>query len=245
MIKKNLLIMILLFLITLIGGCTKKHTITFTPVLEEFKSFNQQIKPNNLAIEPNYEGVANKHSYEFLGWYLDDKLFDFNSPINSDLTLTAKWNYKGLVIDFASSPRMDYEIKTYLEYTHIFVAKIDELIETNVIYPDISWVESEYRFSNPTFLKGESDLRTINVFGGWKNENIYVSFHDAPLIFEPEGYYLFYIKFDTENNKFGTVFQSINFFPIPENIYNQEIPLTEQYERIKNYFFPYYLPPLN
>ena len=29
--------------------------------------------------------------YTFVGWYLDDTLYDFSSPVMSDLTLVAKW----------------------------------------------------------------------------------------------------------------------------------------------------------
>lgn len=32
-----------------------------------------------------------KEGYEFLGWYLNDKLFDFNTKINSNTKLSAKW----------------------------------------------------------------------------------------------------------------------------------------------------------
>ncbi len=42
---------------------------------------NKIIKPNN----PFKEG------FSFLGWYLDEKLFDFNTSISADLTLIAKF----------------------------------------------------------------------------------------------------------------------------------------------------------
>ncbi len=32
-----------------------------------------------------------RNNYTFKGWYLNDKLFDFNTPINSSITLVAKW----------------------------------------------------------------------------------------------------------------------------------------------------------
>lgn len=32
-----------------------------------------------------------KDGYDFLGWYLQDDLYDFNTPITSDIILTAKW----------------------------------------------------------------------------------------------------------------------------------------------------------
>ena len=38
-------------------------------------------KPN----DPVYDG------YKFIGWYLDEEKFDFNSSINKDIVLVAKW----------------------------------------------------------------------------------------------------------------------------------------------------------
>ncbi len=35
--------------------------------------------------------LIEKEHYQFLGWYQEDSLFDFNTPINNDITLTAKW----------------------------------------------------------------------------------------------------------------------------------------------------------
>ncbi len=42
---------------------------------------NKVIKPTN----PTKEG------YTFVGWYLNDEAYDFNSPVNSNITLVAKW----------------------------------------------------------------------------------------------------------------------------------------------------------
>ena len=39
-----------------------------------------------------------KKGYTFKGWYLNDKLFDFNTPITSNITLVAKYN-KNVVVN--------------------------------------------------------------------------------------------------------------------------------------------------
>lgn len=64
----------------------KKHKIEFLvddSVFDEKITYkgNKIIKPNN----PFKEG------FSFLGWYLDEKLFDFNTSISADLTLIAKF----------------------------------------------------------------------------------------------------------------------------------------------------------
>ncbi len=44
-----------------------------------------------------------KENFEFLGWYLDDELFDFTSAVEDSITLVAKWRDKRSVItDFAA-----------------------------------------------------------------------------------------------------------------------------------------------
>ncbi len=48
----------------------------------------QEVKVGEVAKEPpkpTYEG------YEFMGWYLDGKRYDFNEPVKKDINLEAKW----------------------------------------------------------------------------------------------------------------------------------------------------------
>ena len=49
---------------------------------------NKKVKENGSVIEPV---TPTKEGYNFLGWYLNDEKFDFNSKITSNITLTAKW----------------------------------------------------------------------------------------------------------------------------------------------------------
>lgn len=35
---------------------------------------------------------TNRENFEFMGWYLDDELFDLSVPITKDITLVAKWS---------------------------------------------------------------------------------------------------------------------------------------------------------
>lgn len=47
--------------------------------------------------EPTREG------YKFLGWYLNDKKYDFNTKVTKDMTLVAKWEVASYVIKFDSN----------------------------------------------------------------------------------------------------------------------------------------------
>ena len=66
------IVVVVIVVIFLIKGCgTKEYSVKF-----------------------NTAG-GTREGYEFAGWYLNDKLFDFNTKITSDMTLEAKWNKIG------------------------------------------------------------------------------------------------------------------------------------------------------
>lgn len=49
---------------------------------------SQKVAKNAKASEPI---VPTKNGYKFLGWYLNDKLYSFNTAVTKNITLTAKW----------------------------------------------------------------------------------------------------------------------------------------------------------
>lgn len=68
---------------------TTKYIVTFnsnggsqvsSQTIEEGKSATQPTEPT-------------KEKYKFLGWYLGDEQYSFNSKVTKDITLTAKWEY--------------------------------------------------------------------------------------------------------------------------------------------------------
>ena len=63
------------------------YTVTFdSEGGSEIRS--KKVGENGSVIEPS---APTKEGYTFLGWYLNDEKFDFNTKITSDITLTAKW----------------------------------------------------------------------------------------------------------------------------------------------------------
>ena len=48
----------------------------------------QKVEKDSVVTKPN---SPTKSGYKFDGWYLNDKKFDFNTKITSNITLTAKW----------------------------------------------------------------------------------------------------------------------------------------------------------
>lgn len=93
--KKKIGIVSILALVLIVGGviyylCFRTVTVTFTlKIGPGIKA--QEIKVGEKVKEPE-KPVA--QDYEFVGWYLDDKLYDFNEPVKKDINLEAKWEAK-------------------------------------------------------------------------------------------------------------------------------------------------------
>ncbi len=72
------------------------HTVSFNIGYSGGVNPNPQIiNEGNKATRPN-DPVRSE--YVFLGWYKDNYLYDFNSPVNDDLVLTAKWEKENVVV---------------------------------------------------------------------------------------------------------------------------------------------------
>lgn len=92
---KIAIVIVIAVIVTLfcLKGCKNKseYTVKFntnggTEVSEQVVSANSKV---SLPKDPIKEG------YNFVGWYLDGKRFDFDSKITSDLVIEAKWESTG------------------------------------------------------------------------------------------------------------------------------------------------------
>jgi len=73
---------------------SKKYTVTFD-FGEEVKT--QTVKENELVIKP-VDPIKEKH--KFLGWYIEDKLYNFETPVTKNITITAKYEKTRVTINF-------------------------------------------------------------------------------------------------------------------------------------------------
>ena len=64
-----------------------KCTVTFDTVGGNTIE-SQNVTKNEMAMEPT---APTKDGYEFKGWYHGDEVYNFNTPVTEDMTLTAKW----------------------------------------------------------------------------------------------------------------------------------------------------------
>ena len=70
------------------------YTITF--VVDD-KIEQTKVLENDTIKEPK---IPKKENYLFLGWYLDNKLYDFNTPIIKDITLIAKYELNVVTVSY-------------------------------------------------------------------------------------------------------------------------------------------------
>lgn len=83
------LILLLVIVLLFIKGCSGNSTYTVkfdtsggSPVA------SQKIQKNHRIDMP---AIPVKEGYTFLGWYLDDKKYDFDTKVTSNMTLEARW----------------------------------------------------------------------------------------------------------------------------------------------------------
>ena len=56
-----------------------------------------KVNYKDIINEPKLEQLENHH---FIGWYLDEEVYDFNTPITKDITLVAKWEQSVFEVKF-------------------------------------------------------------------------------------------------------------------------------------------------
>ena len=88
--KKFIMLLMGVFLATSLVGCScskKEFTVTFDANGGNSVA-NQIVEKDGTAVEPT---APTKEGYVFEGWLLNGELFDFTTPITSDITLVASW----------------------------------------------------------------------------------------------------------------------------------------------------------
>lgn len=92
-ILKNKTILTIILLILVVGAIFlylsifRTCTVTFTlKIGAGIKS--QEVKINDVVKEPE---IPTADGYKFIGWYLNDELYDFNTPVKKNINLEAKW----------------------------------------------------------------------------------------------------------------------------------------------------------
>ena len=93
-----------------------------------------------------------KEGYVFIGWYLGNKEYDFDTPVTEDITLTAKW--KAI---YTVSFDVDGEVTTEKVVDGMKVAKPDDPKKSG--YTFIGWYLGEAEFNFDTPVTGNITLK--------------------------------------------------------------------------------------
>lgn len=121
----------------------------------------QTVRKGSLATRP---ADPQKEGYIFLGWFISDDLYDFSTPVNSNITLTAKWELPDLEDIYITSSTQDIvqTIKNYEQpedaehpdTINIYVIGQTDLTKlTQINTGIIEWAEAyhENKSTNPDF----------------------------------------------------------------------------------------------
>lgn len=158
------------------GACT----VTFQS--EGGSEVASQIRANTPADQP---ADPTKEGYTFIGWYNGESEWDFETPVTTDLTLTAKWQVNQYTITFKpENGGQDIVIKqdygtaitapanpTKTGYTF---AGWDKTIPTTMPAEDMTitaqWTENRVIvIIQPDDSKDEPDPGTIHQWGPWRS----------------------------------------------------------------------------
>ena len=128
----------------------------------------QTVRKGSLATRP---ADPQKEGYLFLGWFISDVLYDFSTPVTSNITLTAKWELPNLEDIYITSSTQDI-VQTIKNYEQpedaehpdtINIYVIGQMDQTKLIQINtgiIEWAQGYYEKNseNPS-LKINLDLQ--------------------------------------------------------------------------------------
>ena len=105
--------------ITLVAAW-EANTYTVTYISDDEKYSEEKVVHGNTATAP---ADPEKDGYMFIGWELNDELFDFAALITGNTTLTAAWEEVPVIISVASSAAVD-KLSGNQNMLHITVTEI-------------------------------------------------------------------------------------------------------------------------
>lgn len=176
----------------------KNPNVTFMVLNSYVVTFNtdggtsiesQTVLEGKKAQRPNN---PSKSDYNFLGWYLNDVLFDFeNTPITSDITLIAKWKYHPELKTITGSAKVELVVAQQPIRWGVKAGSLNFPVNFNKITSVIVYHGS----SNPNVSNsGEVDITNGNSIFSYNNSGISWNPHSVPvfwniLYYRVTGYY--------------------------------------------------------
>ena len=81
----GIFILVIIFILFFYKSCSSKREVSF---IVDGKIVSKNTIKDNKVIKPN---IPVKEGYKFIGWYYNNKLFDFKKKINKSIILEARW----------------------------------------------------------------------------------------------------------------------------------------------------------
>ena len=156
---------------TIYAGWKKIHTVSFDMNGGTGSIASQEVVDGSYASRP--ESEPTREGYDFAGWQLDGKEFDFAAtPVSSDITLAAAWTAKTCTVTFVSNGGSTVKSVT-AAYGSAITAPTNPTYEKHVFK---GWCTDEalgdfYDFSTPV-------TSNLTLWAKW-NETITVTFDVA------------------------------------------------------------------
>ncbi|MDD3106770.1 MAG: InlB B-repeat-containing protein, partial [Bacilli bacterium] len=148
---------VMLFLFLLVG-CTKSYTVTF--VTNSSETLENEVVENKAFLELP---TVTKEGHNFGGWFIDAEFntpFSVKNPIESNLTLYAKWNIKKFTVTFYNDDDSVIEAKEDISYGTAATAPADPVKEG---YSFVGWDKSFAEVKENLSVKAQFDILTYTV----------------------------------------------------------------------------------
>ena len=127
------------------------YTITF---INDDKVEKTVVKENETIKEPK---KPSKENYLFLGWYIGNEKYDFNSRINNDITLKAKYEYNLVTVTYDLEGGIGLAMETITKNTTISIPEPP----IRIGYRFLKWTLNDKDFSFTTKINKDITLKAV------------------------------------------------------------------------------------
>ena len=157
---------------------------------------SQRVKIGNTAYNP---GSTSKYGYTFKGWYLNNKKYDFSTPVDRNITLVAKFT-KNSYSDYDYDYDYNYnypQTATTTVYTMGWDAydKYQVSISHKLALPDLDESYRQIRIKKISYVKA---INTTSL------ANTYASRHASTFLYSPNGW-----ESNVSSNSMATVSNAV------------------------------------